>query len=401
MKACLLAALALSMMWCRTAHALNAPCGMALPDFMVDLNDNTIRRGLVIDTKAYLKSAAGITAGPGGQACSEEVRVATDRLASKSLVKALQLSTEELRQLRDVLQLIRDNAANRREEAIQARSAQVQQQRPDDDPSVIAQRDAVVQSNVKAAAEAAAQEDSAGEAKSAMDSEIGKGARYNIYAGPAYSLKPDGSWSNGVDTVFRSETPIEDPLRAYFQLSYTTRNGPKAEDGKADGGAAPAPGNTDLEFVSPFSAKGGIVNIQTGANWMASRTYDWIGLSLRGGYESLPTEKDGEGLNTFKPFGSVGLVTRTLYTEQQSLGQLFLGYSHDRRWDKDLTGDSKNRYDRLVFSGLLELFQVSKATIATRLYASMPVTGKGDTEFRISVLIGFKLQDIAHTLGTP
>ena len=402
MKASFLAVGLLSALLCPSAFAQALPCGMAPPDLTVDLTDQAARELFVSRAKHYLRSAADVIHQSGDRLCLDEVLATTDTLNSQAFVAALQLTPADARNLRNALQSIRDNAAKKQKVADQTRKAQVELKVPDGDAAAAAKKSQAVKTATADVAAVKSTQDSAAGAGTTVENALGDGARYSIYAGPAYTLTPDGSWSSGFDTVFRSETAPKGTFRGYFQLSYTTRGGPKAEDGEPDEGAETEPGETAPEFVSPFDAEGGIVNIQTGGNWMLlPEQYDWLGLSGRLGYESLPTEKDSGGINTFKPFVSAGLVTRTIYTDQHSLGQLFLGYSRDYRWDKDLTGEPKNRYDRVVFSGLLELFQVSKATIATRLFASMPVSGKGDTEFRISILAGFKLEDIAQTLGSP
>lgn len=379
------------------SFAQDTPCGAIAPDPAAALTDQAGKQEFVADGRRYLQAAAYNIQHSDNPLCLAEVQRVTEPLNSPAFVNSLSLTEQDAKDLHKVLKIIRDGAAKQRKQAEQDSLAGKQiASAKDAVASATTQTPAAKNSDDKAN-KARAVEDSADGAVTALAKAIGDGARYSIYSGPAYSLKPDGSWSNGFDTVFRSETALKDVFRGYFQLSYTTRGGPEATDGTTTGSGEATP-----TFVSPFNAKGGIVNIQTGGSWMPfPGKYDWIGVSLRGGYESLPTEDDSGGSNTFKPFASTGLVTRTIYTDQQSLGQIFLGYSRDYRWDKDLTGESKNRYDRVVFSGLLELFQVSKATIATRLFASMPATGKGDTEFRISLLVGFKLDDIAQTLGSP
>ncbi|MDB5967914.1 MAG: hypothetical protein JWQ90_364 [Hydrocarboniphaga sp.] len=385
------------------AFAQGTPCGVAAPDPASALADETSKRKFVEEGKRYLRAAAYNVQNSGNPLCLDDVQKLTEPLNSQAFVDSLDLTPNDAKDLHQALQIIQKGAGKQRKQAEKRNLDLKQVGSAQDAVTGTTTGNSFVKSTNEKAEVARSTEASAGGAGATVGNFLGDGARYSIYAGPAYTLTPDGSWSSGVDTVFRSETAPKGAFRGYFQLSYTTRGGPKAEDGEPDDGAETEAGETAPEFVSPFDAKGGIVNIQTGGNWMpfSDPPYDWLGLSGRLGYESLPTEEGSSGLNTFKPFVSFGLVTRTIYTDQHSLGQIFLGYSRDYRWDKDLTGDSKNRYDRVVFSGLLELFQVEKATIATRLFASMPVTGKGDTEFRISILAGFKLEDIAQTLGSP
>lgn len=231
-------------------------------------------------------------------------------------------------------------------------------------------------------------------------------ARYDFYAGPSSSLMPNGSWKNGAEVLFRSNTDklmkSEDSdgkdARSdnYWQVSslfaYRYRGGEAVElDPQMP--TQPPPGTNVPEFVSPFEAKGGVASVDLR---VARHFNETAAFAVVGGAESLPTEEEDSTLTTLKFRGGGGGLYRTSY-DDGALGELFLGYIHDSRFKAEFTGEDKDSMDRLALSGILQLpaFNEGKSLrLAARIFASVPVSGGDSSELRLSVLVAYDLRTI-------
>lgn len=242
----------------------------------------------------------------------------------------------------------------------------------------------------------------------AQEQKIDPGAaRYDFYLGPTYALSPTGSWNGGVEILFRSNTNrlFERQVDAgsrYFQISslfaYRTLGG---DDVNLDSDT-PNAGGENEGFVSPFEADGGIASVDLRLAYFAE-TKDLksaYGLAALAGAESLPLEKDEGAFTTLKPRAGLGGLFRTSYGDG-ALGELFLGYIRDSRYEARLTGEDEDSKNRLAMSGILQLPSFSKGgalRMAARIFASTPVSGGDASELRLSVLVAYDLRTLVNQL---
>lgn len=233
-------------------------------------------------------------------------------------------------------------------------------------------------------------------------------ARYDFYAGPSYSLTPDGSWRNGVEVLFRSNSDrlLEDRalLFKYLQLSslfaYRTLGGDEEVNLEDEGGAQPPPD----DFVSSFDAKSGTASVDLRLSGFFKNRGDddasTLGFAALLGAESLPTDADESGLTTLKLRGGLGPIYRTSYGDG-ALGELFVGYIHDSRYKAQFTGEDEDSTDRVALSGIIQLPAFDKdesLRLAARIFASTPISGGNASELRLSILLAYDLRSVFSKL---
>ncbi|SER19214.1 hypothetical protein SAMN04488038_11925 [Solimonas aquatica] len=252
-------------------------------------------------------------------------------------------------------------------------------------------------------------------AREALDNGAG---HYAFYFGSNQQLLGNGDWVSGYAAMYRSESSLINigdygffgwlpELRTFTTLEYFTRSSSAAQTDSSSSGSGSGSSGGNSDVVSPFDKKGGVANIQVGGNFM--RPSDFFGLSFRLGYESLPVDGNKSMMATLRPNYSAGVVFRQPYLDS-SVGQIFIGLARDKRWAKEDIGadETRNRYERIVLSGLLEMVKFGNgASVATRFYASMPAAGMSrsaqatDSELRLSILLGYDLNALRSLAVSP
>lgn len=236
-------------------------------------------------------------------------------------------------------------------------------------------------------------------------------ARYGVYGGVAYTLTPEGSWNSGIDVLARFSSTNDRQGRVcgkgfcngFFEIGYFSRGGeeppeeapPTPGDGNGTGtgddmAMAPAAMEpAEPDFVNPFESDEGVFAVQMGYSAYTFR--DWIGFGVRAGAETLPTEVSSTSFSQTKPFAAIGFAGQRTYYDG-ALGDVFIGYAHDERWRKDVTGEDQDATQRLLISGLLQLPGLDDGLnyrIAGRLHVSVPLEGGDSSEVRLSVLLAY------------
>lgn len=241
---------------------------------------------------------------------------------------------------------------------------------------------------------------------------------YGLYVGSAFSLEGDGSWSPGAEVMLRFENQAtSDALfcphkvfiwcRRFTEISYQQLGAidTDAVDAAVTNADNPTQDNAGLlstvqaqaqsqnlavmaeETGNPFIKGGGYFRINTGAKW---HIQDWMGFSVGAGLSSVPDTKTSPTKLEGRVFG--GLSAMTMYSDG-ALSQLFVGVAHDRFWERAIiNGDGEREveenYGRLVVDGLFMIpgLQPKGFNIVGRLYGDMPLSGRGPSELRISLL---------------
>ena len=241
---------------------------------------------------------------------------------------------------------------------------------------------------------------------------------YGLYAGSAFSLEGDGSWSPGAEVMLRFENQAtSDALfcprkvfiwcRRFTEISYqqlgaidteavddaVTNAGNSTQDSGGLLGVVQSQAQSQNlavmaeETGNPFIKGGGYFRINTGAKW---HIQDWMGVSVGAGLSSVPDTKTSPTKLEGRVFG--GLSAMTMYSDG-ALSQLFVGVAHDRFWERAIINRDGQReveenYGRLVVDGLFMIpgLQPKGFNIVGRLYGDLPLSGRGPSELRISLL---------------
>jgi hypothetical protein len=232
--------------------------------------------------------------------------------------------------------------------------------------------------------------------------------RNGLFVGPSFSLKDDGGWENGGEIVAQFESGVKDPLgmletlcpnfdfvawcRMGSEFSYrtigaldTSTDMPASAAGrsnaKADGSGA----------INPFDKSGGFFRMTGHAQIHFS---EWFGIQGILGLSALHTGSS-DGLIT-QPRVGIGAHFQTLYADG-ALGQMFVGYVHDRVWRRDVPIDAMNpetefrdekNYNRWLIDGLFFLpsVEIGGFRVAARLTADAPINHRGPSDVRASLL---------------
>lgn len=239
---------------------------------------------------------------------------------------------------------------------------------------------------------------------------------YGLYVGSAFSLEGDGSWSPGAEVMLRFENQAtSDALfcprkvfiwcRRFTEISYQQLGAidTDAVDAAVTNASNSSQDNAGLlgivqtqsqnlsvsaeETGNPFIKGGGYFRINTGAKW---HFQDWMGLALGAGLSSVPDTKTSPTKLKGRVFGGVSAMT--MYSDG-ALSQVFVGVAHDRFWERAIINRDGEReveenYGRLVVDGLFMIpgLQPKGFNIVGRLYGDMPLSGRGPSELRISLL---------------
>jgi len=272
----------------------------------------------------------------------------------------------------------------------------------------------------------------------------GGDSSYYLVLGTGNSLTPAGGFDTGSEATFRSTTNYEPLLfnksgnrraRGSFELTFrnldapeetvnsTTDNSDTADNqgmdtgdmqnmdgGMTENNSSATPITTMSRAAELFAAERGRLRFDaTYDPWYHSN--DHIGFRTGIGFSSIPDQVDDVRVRSRYYFGPVFRADYgTADDDRNSVGEAFFGLAVDESWRfsrmvevPDGTGGTTteqqrfNEAERFVIDGRLDVpgfFQNDKVRLRSRFLADLPLSGRGPSEIRISLLLSVDIGTI-------
>jgi hypothetical protein len=242
--------------------------------------------------------------------------------------------------------------------------------------------------------------------------------RLTLDAGSVFVEQGNGDWEPRVETAFEARSQWRETLLAGFNIRYSAVGGSAEGEGEGDGDEGDATDGEDSDGgeFAPFAEGGGVFEARV-FSVLNLPSVPRFGLYLGAGFSSLPGA-DGSDLTTRPRILVGGRVSVQGYNAgrpgdalESSSGFIQVGVARDELWERvQLEPASEDGSRPAVFSdesdrwfveGELELPAIGteRTRVLLRTYASLPRSGDGPSDVRVSALLTVKLKSANSLLG--
>ncbi len=238
----------------------------------------------------------------------------------------------------------------------------------------------------------------------------------NIDLGSVFNLSGDGGWKPSTEVALFSRSEWSPYFVGGFDVRYsaveTTESGNAEEEGDDGDSGDGGEGSTAAEEAeeeakepkefNPFEQKGGVFEA-TAYGVVRPPGLNWLGLAGGLGFATVPGDDSGDALDARQRYWVAIETSVQGYNAGQpanrlgnTTGFLRFGYMKDDRWEKTVlvpateteeavTSDESDRY---FVEGEIELPRLGTDAVrfAIRLFASIPESGDGASDVRVSAL---------------
>jgi len=238
-------------------------------------------------------------------------------------------------------------------------------------------------------------------------------SKYHLVLGSGHTLLPDGSFSSGIHASIYSST-IYQAKDVWLLSNYIGDDSDRTIEGSIEltfielNDLEEAATQTVEQNRNPFTSGKGILKFSASIDpgYLSNNGTEGLGTRLGVGFTTRPNDTATDVDTASRVFG--GVVFRAIYgenaTTNSGVGEVFLGLSHDRFWrfsEKGTGADAiertineKNRFivdGRMDLPGILNSDQVR---IHARVFADLPLSGKGPSDIRLSLLLTFSIDKL-------
>ena len=219
--------------------------------------------------------------------------------------------------------------------------------------------------------------------------------------GPVFNLEGSGSWANNMEAALTARSD----WFTWFQGGVSGRySAIDTGEDSTDDPPAGEPEENDGEF-NPFEEGGGVFEASVYGVLRPPKTFSWAGIVAGAGLSSIPGAADSELETRQRTFAGIRFAAQGYNAGDpkdslaESVGFIHAGLAWDDLWEEveiepaaadgsspAVLSDESKRY---FLEGELELPRVGTewARIVMRLYASVPRSGDGPSDVRVSALM--------------